>query len=248
MKPNLFSALLLLSVTSAHPQGLEGAPQVPCDGNPPMPPYLRAEAPEPRTWTSLQWQPPACLGWPADRYRFVAAMAGMLPATSDAALRRRLGAVSTLRGLRYWSVTESGWRDLIKDSSALASAQGPRRGDFTPEEMHSGAILHFVEEDNRSSSPVVYRLRVVESSAERIVVDTENVSPVESNMITLYPPGALRAAYILTKLDEREWGLYAVSASTSKASRLVSLAGESHANRARALFAHYAGTTLHAAK
>jgi hypothetical protein len=103
-------------------------------------------------------------------------------------------------------------------------------------------VLHFVEEDNRSSTPVVYRMRVIEASANRIVAETENATPVEANMITLYPPGSLRAAYFLTKLDAATWGLYALSASTSRASRLVSIARESHTNRARALFAHYADT------
>jgi hypothetical protein len=230
---------LLAAVTRAFAAD-EAAPQVPCADVAPVPAYASAVNPEPQTWANLDWNPPACLGWPGGRYRFVGAIAGSVRANA-AELRQRLGAVSTLRGVRYWSVTENGWRELIKDSSALASADGPRRADFSREEIHAGAVLYFVEEDNRSSTPVVYRLHVMEASANRIVAETENVSPVESNMITLYPPGALKAAYLLTKLDSATWGLYAISASTSQASRLVSLARESHANRARALFAHYTG-------
>jgi hypothetical protein len=235
-------AITALLAMAAHSYAADEAePQVPCGNRVPVPAYASAGSPEPVTWTNLEWNPPSCLGWAKGRYRFVAAIAGSIHA-DDTQLKRRLGAISTLRGVRYWSVTENAWRELIKDSSALSSAEGPRRADFAPEEIRSGAVLHFVEEDNRSSSPVAYRMHVVEASADRILVETENATPVEANMITLYPPGALRAAYFLTKLDATTWGLYAVSASTSQASRLVSLARESHANRARALFAHYAGT------
>jgi len=87
-------------------------------------------------------------------------------------------------------------------------------------------------------------MHVIEASAERIVVETQNATRVEANMLTLYPPGSLRAAYLLTRLDAATWGLYAISASTSQASRLVALGRESHANRARALFSHYAGEEL----
>jgi hypothetical protein len=59
--------------------------------------------------------------------------------TSDALLRR-FGAISTLKGLQYWSVTEGGWRTLITDAAALTG--GPdldhRRPDFTLAEMRSG--------------------------------------------------------------------------------------------------------------
>ena len=218
----------------------EAPPQVPCGDTPPVPAYGSVNSPDPVTWTNLEWSPPACLGWPPGRYRFVAAIAGTMRA-SESDLKRRLGAMSTLRGTRYWSVTENGWRELIKDSAALETADGPRRADFAPEEIRAGAVLHFVEEDNRSSEPVVYRMHVIEASAGRIVVETQNVTRVEANMITLYPPGSLRAANLLTRLDATTWGLYAISASTSQASRLVALGRESHANRARALFSHYAG-------
>ena len=240
MKRRRLAAITALLTMGAHALAAdEPAPQVPCGDAAPSPAYANAGAPEPRTWTNLDWNPPSCLGWAKGRYRFVAAIAGSIRA-DDIELRRRLGAISTLRGTRYWSVTENGWRELIKDSSALASAEGPSRADFTPDEIRTGAVLHFVEQDNRSSSPVVYRMDVIEASAGRIVVETQNTTPVEANLITLYPPGALRAAYLLTKVDAATWGLYAVSASTSQASRLVALGRESHANRARALFAHYA--------
>ena len=90
--------------------------------------------------------------------------------TSDALLQR-FGAISTLKGLQYWSVTEGGWRTLITDAAALT---GPdldhRRPDFTLAEMRSGKKLYFAQSDNRGGGEVVYRMRVREISATRLVV------------------------------------------------------------------------------
>jgi hypothetical protein len=170
----------------------------------------------------------------------VIAAAGRIDDAGDEELRRRLGAISAMKGLRYWSVTENGIRVLIKDAAALSGPEGGKRDDFTAADIRAGAVLHFVEEDNRSSEPVTYRMRVLDATAERIVVDTENVTPIKS-FVTLFPPGAFRAAYLMTRIDARAWGLYAISAATDHASGMVSLGKESYANRARALFGYFAG-------
>jgi hypothetical protein len=104
-------------------------------------------------------------------------------------------------------------------------------------------VLYFVEEDNRSSEPVTYRMRILEATAERVVVDSENVTPIKS-FVTLFPPGAFRAAYVITRIDARTWGLYAISAATDRASGMVSLGKESYANRARSLYGYFAGKPL----
>jgi len=42
---------------------------------------------------------------------------------------------------------------------------------------------------------VIHRMRVLEADAGRIVIETQNVSPVRAFLVTLFPPGSLRAAY-----------------------------------------------------
>jgi hypothetical protein len=86
-------------------------------------------------------------------------------------------------------------------------------------------------------------MRILEATADRIVADTENVTPVKA-FVTLFPPGAFRAAYVMTRIDARSWGLYAISAASDKASGMVSLGKESYANRARALYGYFAGKPL----
>jgi len=148
----------------------------------------------------------------------VIAAAGRVDASGDVELRRRLGAISTMKGLRYWSVSEGGMRELVKDAAALSGAEGGRRDDFAPGDIRAGAVLYFLEEDNRSSEPVTYRMRVLEATPDRIVAETENVTPIKA-FVTLFPPGAFRAAYFMTRVDARTWSLYAVSAATDRATK-----------------------------
>ena len=237
------AALVALACAASY-AGLDSAPRPPCGAGEPIPAYGQASTPAIESWSKLEWTAPACLAWGESRYKFVIAVAGTIEGPDATEMQRRLGAVSTSRGLMYWSVTQSEWRVLIKDASALSGAQGARRADFAPGELREGATLHFVEEDNRSSEPVTYAMHVLESKPGRIVVDTENVTPIKALLATLFPPGALRTAYILTRIDARTWGFYAISAATDRASGLVSFAKASYENRARALFAHVAGVAV----
>jgi len=198
--------------------------------------------PTPQVWKSLAWQPPACLGaWP-DHFRFVIAVAGRIGKANHRELLARLGAISGNKGVRYFSVTENAWRELIRDASALSDeVPSHRRADFTADELASGTPLFFVEQDNRSSEPVVYRMRTLLATPERVIVETANVSPISAMMVTLFPPESLIAAYMFTRQEGGEWGLYAISASTMQASGMISLATASYVNRAQALFGHLAG-------
>ena len=236
-------ALGLLASTGAWPAAAP-APRPPCGDANPVPAYGEASDPAIESWSRIEWAAPPCLAWSASRYKFVIAIAGRIEAADAAAVLRRLGAVSTSRGLLYWSVTESAWRVLIKDAAALSGAQGERRDDFAPAELREGATLHFVEQDNRSDEPVTYAMHVLDSKPGRIVVETENVTPVKALLATLFPAGTLRTAYVLTRIDSQTWGFYAISAATERASGLVSLAKTSYENRARALFAHFAGVAV----
>jgi hypothetical protein len=228
-----FCGFVALHVSAQAPLG----PVLPC-GADPVPAYSAAGAvPEPQTWTSLDWHAPACLaGWPT-RFKFVIAIAGHMTAADRDAVLVRLGAISKMKGIQYYSVTESAWRELIKDASALGGPDpGNRRADFSADEVASGKTLYFLEEDNRSSHAVVYSMHLTAADANHVMVETANMSPVKSFLITLYPPGALRAAYVFTRLDGSDWGLYVVSASTDDASNMVTLAKASYVNRAQALF------------
>ena len=144
---------------ASHAAADDAGPRTPCEPGVSVPAYAEAAEPAMQTWVNLQWQAPACLGWPGSHYKLVIAIAGRVPVPDEASLRGRIGAISAMRGLRYWSVTEDAWRVLIKDAYALAGPSGARREDFAADEIRAGAVLHFVEEDNRSSGAVANAVR-----------------------------------------------------------------------------------------
>lgn len=238
----MVASLVIAALPANSADTPPATPIVPCDASP-VPGYAElGRMPEPLTWRRIEWQPPGCLaGWPS-RFRFVIALAGRIGKADSRELLARLGEISSNQGLRYFSVTENAWRVLIKDAAALSGADPSlRRANFTADEVASGADLFFVEEDNRSSKPIVYRMRALKVTPSQVIVQTANVTPIESFMLTIFPPDTLLAAYVLTRLDNGEWGLYAMSAATMEASGMVSLGTASYVNRAQALFGHLAG-------
>jgi hypothetical protein len=234
-------ALLAALALSAHAQA---QPQPPCDGaGSAAPPVTPGAEPIVQTWSDAGWKPPDCLGWPEGRYRMLVAVAGSFRHEHDAAaLLARFGAVSKKKGLRYQSVRDQAVRVLVKDAAALSAPKaGERRADFAAAEMKPGVELFYEETDNRSAAPVVYRMRVLEAQEARIVVQTENLSPVRAMMVTVFPPGSLRTAYFLERRDAGVWSIYGLSATGEAASSLAAGSAQSYINRAIALYRHYTG-------
>ncbi|HVR09362.1 MAG TPA: DUF6675 family protein [Thermoanaerobaculia bacterium] len=223
--------------------GLSAAPfpRLPCEGVP-FPGYTAiGEPPAVQVWNESAlkgWTPASCTGWGAVAFMSVVALGGSFyhqGGVDD--LLSRVGAISARRGIRYWSTTDKGWRDLITDAAAL---DGPdptrRRPDFSPAEMATGADLYFVQVDSRSPGPVVFRMRIRASQPRHIMVETENVTPVKWLFVTLFPPGTLKAAYWMEYQTTGVWGLYSLSGMTEGASRLAGGHEASYVNRAAAIY------------
>ncbi len=124
-------------------------------------------------------------------------------------LLARAGAISSLHTMRYWSTTDQQWRPLFLDAAALAGpAEGEqRRGDFRPSELMAGRTAYFWANDSRSGS-VVYGMRVLERSPQRIVLGEENVSPVRALGLTVFRPTALQTVVFAQRQTNDVWGLY----------------------------------------
>jgi hypothetical protein len=223
-------------------------PRPPC-GSAPSPAYAdQGDTPAVRVWSGddtvgTGWTPPACTGWRPLPSRALVAVAGRFRHRGTAEdLLARLGAVSALSTVRYWSVSDGRWLDLVTDASALAGPDpASRRPDFRAAEMVSGADLYFAQDDNRSTGAVVYRLRVREAAPDRLVAETENVTPVRYLVVPLAGPGDLRALHVLERLSPEEWGYYGLARTGAGASRLAAGREASQVNRAVALFRHLAG-------
>ena len=237
--------MLIAAVILAPTAAAETSPRPPCAGAEPSPGYAEPGTPPAvQVWTaSKAWSPPSCTGWSAAGAGVLVALAARFPyGGSSDALLLRFGAISSLKGLRYWSVSEGGWRTLITDASAL---DGPdlerKRSDFALSEMKGGKDLYFAQKDNRSAGDVVYRMQVKEMTATRFVMAIENASPVTQFMLTLFNPGELRSLHFLERLGPGVWNYYGLAwAGETTASRLA-VPQASYINRAKALYGHFAG-------
>jgi hypothetical protein len=248
--------LLALPFIPAPAAAQDDLPRPPC-GVEPLPAYPADAASELApmvvgAWQaaggSPRWTPPACTGWTAageHGFRTLVAVVGRIHVARGGLdyLLARFGAVSMLRKTRYWSVSDGAWRPLASDASALDGPEpGRRRQDFDPAELRNGHEFYFVQHDGRTSGDVIYHLRVRESGPDRLIVQTENVTPIRLMVVTLFQPGALQAVYFLHRLSPTSWGYYSLSRTTEDGSNFLANGHKaSYVNRAVALFRFVAG-------
>jgi hypothetical protein len=162
--------------------------------------------------------------------------------TSEAeGLLRRIGAISELAGMRYWSTTHKRWQTLIVDAHALTGLQtSQRRADFRPDEMKAGQVLYFEQVDNLSGKGI-YRMHIAEASADRIVFDVENVSTIHYLFMTLFHTGEIQSAYFLDRESQNVWRYYSMVRTGTNANGLLVRNESSAVNRAVAFYRHMVG-------
>jgi hypothetical protein len=235
---------ICLLTTSAH----AALPQPPCT-TPAIPAYSSPDAaPAVAIWHGSEldqgkWRPPSCTGWPPNSTsKLVVAVAGSFRFNgSTAQLVERAGAISTFRTIRYWSTTDKTWRPLANDASALTGPdRANRRTDFAASELVKNARLYYWEDDSRSGE-IVYRLNILESTPDRAVIATENITPVRKFFVTLFKPGTLQSTLFIQRLSAGLYGVYILSRTDDGTSVLAEGHDESYVNRAVALYRHLAG-------
>jgi hypothetical protein len=224
----------------------QSGPQPPCGGDP-VPPYPGLDDPAVvKSWSKSDfgagWRPPACTGWSAVGFTtLVTTVARFHHTTETEGLLRRIGAISELAGMRYWSTTHQRWQILIVHANGLTDLQsGRRRGDFTLDEMKAGTVLYFNQTDNLSGG-ATYRMHIAEASADRIVYDVENVSTMRYLLITLFHPGEMQSIYYLERESKDTWRYYSIVRTGKRANGLAAGNESSSINRAVAFYRHLAG-------
>jgi len=239
----LFAVLILAWPALARS---ESGPIAPCGSDGPSPYPAFAEPPNARIWRAGEiapdWAPADCIGWAADSFTVLTAIAGNFRFDGSIDdLLARFGALSKWRGITYWSVTDGSWQTLIADAAALdGSNHQQRRADFTLPELKSGSELYFLQKDNRSADPVIYRMRVTAIEPNRLVVAIENVSAVSLFVFTLFYPGDLKSTYIFKKVSQAGWGFYSLSGVRESAA-VIGNHEASYLNRAAAIYRHLVG-------
>lgn len=122
-------------------------PQPPCgaESNPPYPDIDHSPAIQiwDRSTLGRDWAPPDCLGWSAPGFTTLVSTVARFHATGAEELLRRIGGISGLTGIRYWSTTHQSWRTLIVSAAALAGPGGSPRPDFSAADLTPGAVRYF---------------------------------------------------------------------------------------------------------
>jgi hypothetical protein len=237
----MLSFVLTLPAQSALPQPPCGTTATPAYPGP-------STAPNITIWHQADlennhWQPPSCTGWPpSSRSKLVIALAGSfrLEGPIDLVLAR-IGVISALRNMQYWSTTDKKWRPLAFDASALTGPnKNSRRPDFSDVDLIKNADLYYWEDDSRSGE-IVYRLRVYEKTPERAVIATENITPVRKLFLTVFKPGSLQSTIFIQRVSPGIYGVYILSRTGECASIFAAGHDDSYVNRAAALFRYLAG-------
>ena len=222
-------------------------PRPPC-GSEPYPAYPALGAPP----AIMLWKEAELTGWtlpPAPRGRVAPQrLSWDLPAifaiAGDAdAMLARIGAISSLRDVRYWSITDKQWNTLFTRARAL---EGPNpkkpRGDFSASEMRADRDVYFLAADNRSGDNAVSRLHVREADSGHIVIETANVTPLRWMFISFAAPGNIQTWYFLDREAGGSWRFYSLTRVQYASTFFVRFVpAESYINRALAMYRHLAG-------
>ena len=238
---------VLLAILICQVRGYaQSGPQPPC-GMEPVPAYPALDATVVvKSWSrsdaGSDWRPPDCTGWDATGFTTLVTTVARFRHTSGAeGLLRHIGAISELAGMRYWSTTHQRWQTLIVDAHALTGLQTPeRRADFTPDEMKTGKVLYFEQADNLAGKGI-YRMRIAEASADRIVFAVENVSSLRYFMLTAFHPGEMQSIYFLDRESENVWRYYSIVRIGKNANQALTGNKSSAINRAVAFYRFMAG-------
>jgi hypothetical protein len=240
--------ILLFLVMLIAPDVSDGASAKltpPCDASP-VPAYAPAgQPPATDVWSASDlartgWQASPCLNWGASRTKLAAALAGEFRfAGSVDDLAVRLAHISSLKSVRYWSVSHKAWQPLVSDSGLLDGPDGRGRADPASGELMPGSSFAYFEVSHGART--VYRMTVRERTAERLVVSTENVTPIRVGILTAFEPGAMQSVIFLDRRGSGVWGYYQTLRATEGASVIALGSDASYVNRLAALFRYTAG-------
>jgi hypothetical protein len=195
------------------------------------------------------WTPPACTGWTAGPTKVLLAAAGRFELAGDsAALIERLGRISTMTDIVYWSTSRSRWRNLFEEAAALSSPdEDSARRDFSAAEIIPGTPLYYWLKEDNPTAGVVYRIDIHENSPDRLVFETTNATPVRTQLLLvrarIAAAGEFRQLYYIEREAGDSWHYY----NLSRLGEATSLAGTSAANyrnRSEAFFRFLSGQQM----
>ena len=222
------------------------SPPVPCGTDPVLGYPPLGDSAVVKAWSKsdldYNWQPPACTGWTENGFSTLVTISARFSHDKGGDdLLRKVGAISELKGVRYWSATHKQWRTLIEGAYALAnSPPSHRRPDFTPSEMKDGKVFYYEQSDNLAGE-VAYRTTLLEASDSRLVFSVENVTTVRHLLIPVLHPGELQSIYFMDRESDHVWRFFSLVRTGKRASRLIAGSESSTINRAVAFYRYFVG-------
>ena len=189
------------------------------------------------------WEPAACAGLSPPSGATFVAVAGRFRYQGDASsLLARVGAISRQRDIVYWSVSHLGWRPLLVDASALSGPDPEqRRADFTADELHAGARLYTIYDDEDEPGPVVFDTEIREAGPDGFVTTLVNVTAMRIMGISIADPGYLSGMTSVHRVGDDLWDYYALNAVRLAPLAAAMLPDASFINRAVASYRYLAG-------
>lgn len=242
----LTTALLLFGLASP---ALAEAPVVPCAGPRIEFPPVGAE-PITRIFKDsdlVGWMPPACTGWPAEKFEFIGTAAASFRHNGDTTeLARRYGAISEYVAMRYFSPRRQAWRELSFEAFALRDAnRADKRDDFTAAEFVPGTPRYFWQRGATEAPPpfpgsidLVERIDILERTPDRLVVSVTS-EPGSIAIVMRLGRGDIRVVYFLER-DRNAHDVWHYFALTSLAGIAALGADNFYRASARGVFRHTA--------
>jgi len=245
--PCLRTSLAVAALLAAQPVRAEPPPEPPCAGAA-IPAWPVAGAgPTVAVWHAAdlpeQWQPAACSGLTRVPGATFVAVSGIIRQEGDATgILGRLGAVSRQLDMRYWDVGGLDWSPLLVDASALTGPDPQqRRPDFTPEEMHAGARLYTVYDDDQSPGLVVIEIEIREAGPDGFLTVARNVTDLRLMGMSIAGPGDLAAMTWVRRVGPDTFEYYALNAMALNRLAAAMMSDSAHVNRAVASYRYLAG-------
>ena len=238
----LLCSLFNIAITEASETTT--GPVLPCPGSSAhtIPGYGEPDTqPKVSVWRDIELDGAgSCLGSVTGRFELVIALAGRFESSESLAdIAQRIGSVSAIRKLKYWSITDNQWRLLSTDAFAVRDASNPvQREDFSATEVLSGNTLLFFRDDSRSTGQTLYAARAIAVSDDLLVLETHNVTAIRMLLLTLFEADELHSIHYLQRETGDRWNYYGLTAA-----RKLGLFSDqrSFINRAAAYFRHLAG-------
>jgi hypothetical protein len=154
----------------------------------------------------------------------------------------RVGAVSSQTGMLYWSFSDERRQVLVKAAYAVDGAeQRRRRADFSAAELRRAGECLYLEADNRSSSPVLYGLTLLQATPRAFTVRVENLDEIRTMGLLLVAPREMQWLLTVEQLGPGLWGYRSLQGLRALRLGFNAQHRRSNLSRSVAMFDHLTG-------